>query len=74
MTAAPCTFESGDPGLEVIVKQNGTVVQGQTTARRLELPPGIYEIELAEGKGSISPSRVVLGRGETVEVSVMKGR
>jgi serine/threonine protein kinase/WD40 repeat protein len=59
-------IQSRDPSARVLVRRDGTNVVGPTVDRRIALPPGRYEIELA-GEHSptlrASPNRVELTAG-----------
>ncbi|HEY7315874.1 MAG TPA: protein kinase [Gemmataceae bacterium] len=64
------------PGAELIVKRDGKIVVPRTARRRLELPPGRYEVELADPAEDlrIAPKWVTIAAGEQQEVKVRRVR
>ena len=64
-------IESEDPKLEIIIRQNGAVVTPATNRRQLELKPGAYDIELADGGGAqLEPAHFEVKEGEATTVRV----
>ncbi|HEX4612467.1 MAG TPA: serine/threonine-protein kinase, partial [Urbifossiella sp.] len=68
--------QADDPKLEIVVLQDGRVVQDRTTARDFPLPPGEYVVALADptSRARVHPTRVTVAADERATVWVTAER
>lgn len=73
---AHLVIEGGPANVPLVIRRDGKPVHARTTDRRLELPPGEYEVALAEyiPNTQVAPARVTLkpGSQETVRVEAKR--
>jgi tRNA A-37 threonylcarbamoyl transferase component Bud32 len=64
--------EADDPGTELVVKKDGTVIRDRTPDREIRLKPGTYTVELAEPKAGwkVTPDQFDLTSAAPVRVRV----
>jgi serine/threonine protein kinase len=65
-------IDTDERGVEIVVRRNGAIVIDRTSQRRIELPAGDYEIELAEKKEGLklSPEKFTIKPGDSETVKV----